>query len=82
MRASDLLATLQDRAEVVPIQGDLKVCRDPNDDMVIETAIRGAADVLVTGDKDLTEDPNVLATLAEARVRVMSITRYLVDKSG
>lgn len=28
-------------------------CRDPDDDKVLETALRGAADCIVTGDKDL-----------------------------
>jgi uncharacterized protein len=30
-----------------------KVCRDPNDDMVIACAIDAAADYIVTGDEDL-----------------------------
>jgi putative PIN family toxin of toxin-antitoxin system len=77
LRARDLLATLQARAEVVPIQGHLKVCRDPNDDMVIETAIRGGADVLVSTDKDLTEDRNVAVVLADAGVRVLTVARFL-----
>lgn len=29
------------------------VCRDPNDDMVLECAILSKADLIVTGDKDL-----------------------------
>jgi len=29
------------------------VCRDPNDDMVIECAVEAGATVIVTGDKDL-----------------------------
>ena len=28
-------------------------CRDPDDDKLIETAVMGAADCLVTGDRDL-----------------------------
>ena len=30
-------------------------CRDPDDDMLLETALMGAADCLVTGDRDLLE---------------------------
>jgi len=29
------------------------VCRDPNDDVIIECAVMGDADLIVTGDKDL-----------------------------
>ena len=40
-------------AEIVPVSGTLHVCRDPDDDKILETAIEGKADCLVTGDKDL-----------------------------
>jgi putative PIN family toxin of toxin-antitoxin system len=35
------------------ISGNLRVCRDPNDDMVIECAVLADAQVIVSGDKDL-----------------------------
>ncbi|MHB0875234.1 MAG: putative toxin-antitoxin system toxin component, PIN family [Anaerolineae bacterium] len=31
----------------------VRVCRDPNDDMVLEAALAGNADAIVTADKDL-----------------------------
>lgn len=40
-------------AEWVPIAGARLGCRDPADDMVLETALMGRADHLVTGDGDL-----------------------------
>ncbi len=40
-------------AEIVPLPGTLRVCRDPDDDKILETAVEGKADCLVTGDKDL-----------------------------
>ncbi len=40
-------------AEIVPIPGALHVCRDPDDDKILECAIEGGADCLVTGDNDL-----------------------------
>jgi putative PIN family toxin of toxin-antitoxin system len=33
--------------------GKLHVCRDPNDDMVLECAVVSGAQVIVSGDKDL-----------------------------
>ena len=30
-------------------------CRDPDDDMLLETALMGDADCLITGDEDLLE---------------------------
>lgn len=37
----------------VEISGTLSVCRDPRDDMVVETALIGKAEVLVTGYDDI-----------------------------
>ena len=40
-------------AEWVPIAGAGVGCRDPSDDKILETALMGRADHLVTGDGDL-----------------------------
>jgi putative PIN family toxin of toxin-antitoxin system len=41
-------------ADVVNVKTELKVVKeDPKDDMIIETAIDGAADIIVTGDGHL-----------------------------
>lgn len=48
-----LLDVLERGSETVRITGRLRKVRDPKDDIVLETAITGGADVLVTGDKDL-----------------------------
>lgn len=39
--------------EWIAIQADLRASRDPDDDKFLETAVRGEADCLVTGDRDL-----------------------------
>lgn len=38
---------------VVEISERIQVCRDPKDDMVLETAVNGQADTIITGDQDL-----------------------------
>lgn len=48
-----LLAALENGSDIVRITGEVCRCRDPRDDLVLETAIVGKADVLVTGDGDL-----------------------------
>jgi predicted nucleic acid-binding protein len=40
-------------AETVPILNRVQACRDPKDDMVLEMAVNGEADLIVTGDTDL-----------------------------
>ncbi len=37
----------------VELEGNIHVCRDPNDDMVLECAALAGAQVIVSGDKDL-----------------------------
>ena len=49
------LAQLEAVSEWVPIVGAKLGCRDPDDDKLLETALMGAADCLVTGDRDLLE---------------------------
>ena len=48
-----LLRRLQPIIEMVPVIQVVRVCRDPRDDMFLEAAVNGRAEVVVTGDKDL-----------------------------
>ena len=47
------LAWLETISGWVSIRGAALGCRDPDDDKFLETALRGEADCLVTGDRDL-----------------------------
>ncbi|HEV2349093.1 MAG TPA: putative toxin-antitoxin system toxin component, PIN family [Terriglobia bacterium] len=40
-------------AEMVPIVYTIQACRDPKDDMLLELAVNGRADLIVTRDEDL-----------------------------
>jgi putative PIN family toxin of toxin-antitoxin system len=64
-------------AAVVPVTGTLKLCRDPDDDVVLEAAIAGGAKYLVTRDDDLKRDLNLIRRMKEHGVRVMSVSRFL-----
>ena len=50
---SNFLFALRQVSEIVAIRGIQMGCRDADDDMVLETAVRGNADCVVTGDRDL-----------------------------
>lgn len=76
-RARSLLARIRRHAEFVPLQGNVTLCRDPNDDIVIETAIRGSVEALVAEDKDLTDDVNVRAALGVLGTRVFTLAQFL-----
>lgn len=48
-----LIAELDGVRESVTIQNLPMGCRDPDDDRILETAVAGGAQVIVTGDQDL-----------------------------
>ncbi len=47
------LVQLKRASESVRILQDVRECRDPKDDKVLEVALNGRADLIVTGDADL-----------------------------
>jgi putative PIN family toxin of toxin-antitoxin system len=47
------LAKLAQAAEFVAIIRTVRECRDPNDDKILEVALNGRADAIITGDQDL-----------------------------
>ncbi len=50
----EAVSLLQGKMEIViPVSLDKPVCRDPDDDVVLGTAVAGRCDCIVTGDKDL-----------------------------
>lgn len=49
------LAQLAQVAEFVPIIRSVRECRDSKDDKILEVALNGRADVIITGDDDLLE---------------------------
>ncbi len=40
-------------AEMVPITYTIRACRDPKDDKILEAAVNGSANLIITGDSDL-----------------------------
>lgn len=65
------------RATVAQISGDLRACRDPDDDAILETAIRGNSRYLVTRDDDLKRDLDLVVTARGHGVRVISVRQFL-----
>jgi putative PIN family toxin of toxin-antitoxin system len=75
----DLVASMRDLSDVVPVSGERGICRDPDDDVVIETAIGGLADLLVSGDADLMSDPAVIALMAKAGIRLLTVAECVAE---
>lgn len=71
------LHLITELAETVQITSSLKVCRDPDDNMLLETAFIGKATHLVSRDEDITRDTDVSQYLAEYGIKAITIQRFL-----
>jgi len=74
---AELFLLIEERAEHVIPSGAIRICRDPDDDMVIEAAVAGKASFLVTRDDDLKSDPRVADLLADRGVAVLTVAKLL-----
>lgn len=54
LRISRVISHILANAEIVePVTFETQICRDPDDDAILGTAVAGNADCIVTGDNDL-----------------------------
>jgi putative PIN family toxin of toxin-antitoxin system len=60
-----------ERSLSVVITGSVRACRDPDDDKILECAVKAGAAFLVTGDRDL------LALDPFKNVRILTAREYL-----
>jgi uncharacterized protein len=79
----ELLILIEERSEPVLLSGDITICRDKDDNIVIETAIKGQADFLVTRDDDIKFDKAVSSFLKKYGISVISIAKFIthINKS-
>lgn len=71
-RADDVLAVYLSGALLLETTGKIRgICRDPNDDMVLECAVIANAQILISGDKDL------LSRVSYKTTRILSPRAYL-----
>jgi putative PIN family toxin of toxin-antitoxin system len=73
----ELLILIEERCEHVLLTGDVRVCRDPEDNGVIETAIKGHAAYLVSRDDDIKFDKPVAEFLSQNSITSISTARFL-----
>jgi putative PIN family toxin of toxin-antitoxin system len=67
----DLLETIVEIAEFIPVRSNVTLCRDPKDNFLLALAIDGTADYLLTGDKDL------LVLKQVEQTRIMKIAAFM-----
>lgn len=64
-------------AAIVTTRGTMRLCRDPDDDVLLEIAITGKARYLVTRDDDLKRDLDLVRQMRANGVRVVSVSQFL-----
>lgn len=63
--------------QLVPVSGELRLCRDPDDDMILETAVQGNATCLVSRDEDMTRDLHLIDILREQGIETITVQRLI-----
>jgi len=74
---AELLVLIDERSEHVMLKGDIHICRDKDDDLVIETAVKGNASYIVSRDDDIKFDSAVSSFLDDYGIAVKSIAQFL-----
>ena len=72
----DLLQLFIQRGIFVMPTGSVKECRDPDDDLILETAILGQAKYAVTRDDDIKADKDLIERLKARGISVLSVRQF------
>lgn len=67
--------------QLVPVSGQFSLCRDPDDDVILETAIKGKATYVVSRDEDLTRDLDLIEHLKSSGIELITVQRF-IDRLG
>lgn len=63
--------------QFVPVPGTLNLCRDPDDDIILETALQGKAHYVVTRDEDMTRDLDLVEHLHRLDIEILTVQRFI-----
>ena len=73
----EFLVLIEERSEHVLVSGDVRICRDKDDDLIIETAVKGKVKYLVTRDDDVKTDTKVSDFLSQSNISPISVAKFL-----
>ena len=73
----EFLQLLIRRSQIVVPTGSIRECRDPDDDLILETAILGQAQYTVTRDDDIKRDRDLIDHLRARGIAVLSVRQFL-----
>lgn len=64
------------KATSIDTEGELKICNDPCDNEILETAIFGHANYFITGDKHIV-NKKLLTELSRKAIKMVNVSEYL-----
>ena len=73
----EFLQLLIHRSQIVVPTGSVRECRDPDDNLILETAILGQAQYAVSRDDDIKRDLDLIKHLQEHTIAVLSVQQFL-----
>ena len=73
----ELVVLIEERSENVLLIGNIDLCRDADDNMIIETALKGQAFFIVTRDDDIKFDSKISSFLNHHNITVTTIANFL-----
>jgi hypothetical protein len=68
---------LYKRAVWIEPKGEIALCRDETDNFLLETAILGKAEFLVSGDKDLVDDEKLKKEMLKHGVKIVGVSEFI-----
>ena len=74
--------SIADVATQVAVSGTLQLCRDPDDDVLLETAIVSGAKYIVSRDEDITRDLDLVEQLEKRGIKTVTVSRFLAEVGG
>lgn len=73
----EFLRLIAEKSITVTTTGTLRLCRDPDDDLMLETALNGNATFAVSRDDDLKRDQELILRMLDQGIEVLSVQRFL-----
>jgi putative PIN family toxin of toxin-antitoxin system len=73
----EFITLLFQRAYITYPTGTVHECRDPDDDIVLETALLGSAQYVVSRDDDLKGDADLVERLRARGIQVVTVQNFL-----
>ena len=76
------LTLLSQKAIHVEVSGNFRICRDPDDDIILETALLGKAKYMVSRDDDIKSDADLIAKMQDKGITVYTVSHFLKELSN